>query len=166
MDDKEISILLRKSIDVDIKKSVVINIIINAIVGYVVLKGVDIEDKWGFKDYAQDLMLTGFILCSIVSVIYISMYRKGNIEVGLSGREGSPASRLLPYRPWFAALALGGLGAAIAVPPILLFLMLFGFESVTPVLYAVFKGVWAGVVAGVVVPISINQGLRRSGGND
>ncbi len=56
---------------------------------------------------------------------------------------------------------MGVLGAAIAAPALLAVLTLLGIDSLQPLHYAVIKGVWAGVLAGIVVPIAINQGLRK-----
>ena len=112
----------------------------------------------------MDLFITGFLLSAILAAIFISMTRKKRDkgELVASGVEGQGLAWLLPYSPMRAALVLGILGAAIAVPLLLGLFFVFDIGALAPVDYAAIKGLWAAVLAIVIVPISILQGLRQA----
>ncbi|WP_320838616.1 hypothetical protein [Zhongshania sp.] len=164
MVEKTKIVFRQRDINQEAKKSAIINFLINSAIAYFALQGAtsDGEGEWGARDYAQDIFLTGFILCAILGALYISIYRKKNESRPLFFEEYRAQSLnwLFPYNPMIAALIIGGLGVAIAAPLMLAGLMLFGFEALTPVGYAIIKGCWAAALAGIVVPISIKQGLR------
>lgn len=162
MAEKTSSIFLEANIAQEVKKSVVINFVINAAIAHSALKNANEVGAWGVSGFVQDLMLTGFVLCVIVSAIYISMYRKkiASNEVGVEERSVQSSNWILPYSLWSAALVMGVLGALIAAPLMLGILTLYGLGSITPLGYAIAKGAWAAILAYIVVPVSIRQGLR------
>ncbi len=162
MEEKVSSTSLEVNIAQEVKRSVVINFVINAAIAYSALKNANEVAAWDVKGFGQDLVLTGFVLCVIVSAIYISMYRKrvASNEVVVEGFGAQSVSWVFPYNRWSAALVMGVFGALIAAPLMLGVLMLFGLGSVTPLGYAIAKGAWAAILAYLIVPVSIRQGLR------
>ncbi len=155
-----------KSVDEHIcsetKKNIVINIVINGAIAYATLRSLVEISAWGENGYGKDLLISAFILSTILGFIFIALFRhkKNKQQIEPDGTEGSSLAWLIPYSPWLAAPWIGVLGAVIAAPALLGILMLAGVETLTPVSYAIIKGIWAGVLAGIIVPIAIRQGLR------
>jgi hypothetical protein len=145
------------------KKNIVINLVLNAAIAYATLRSLTELSTWGEHGYGKDLIITGFILSTILGGIFIALFRhkKNKEQVIPVGNEGLSLAWLLPYSPWLAAPWMGILGAAIAAPALLGVLALLGVDTLTPVSYSIIKGVWAGALAAIVVPIAIRQGLRE-----
>jgi hypothetical protein len=144
------------------KKNIVINLVLNAGIAYATLHSLTEVSTWGEHGYGNDLIITGFILCTILGGIFIAMYRRkrNKKEIIPMGNEGQSLAWLLPYSPWLAAPWMGILGAALAAPLLLGTLALLDIHTLTPIAYAGIKGIWAAALAAIVVPIAITQGLR------
>lgn len=144
------------------RNNIVINLVLNAVIAYALLRGHAYLPVWGENSYGQDLIIGGFLLSTILAAIFIGLFRHRRNKGTLipEGHEGKSLAWLVPYNPWLAAPWLGVLGAAIAAPLLIGLLMLLGLDTLSPTLYAAIKGVWAGALAGVIVPIAITQGLR------
>ena len=142
----------------------VINLVLNAGIAYALFRGVEQIGPWGEQGYVMDLMITGLLLSAILGGIFIGMSRrkrdKGEFE--LLGDEGSALAWLIPYNAFLAAALLGILGMLLATPHLLGVLFLLELQSLTPIAYALIKGVWAGILASILVPIAIRQGLRQA----
>ena len=62
--------------------------------------------------------------------------------------------RRMPTRFWAAGLVFGLFGLLVVAPLTLGPMALLGITELSPLAYAIFKGIWAGVMAGVmIVPI-------------
>ena len=155
---------LKQHIRKDTITNFVINLVLNAGIAYALFRQTEQIGPWGEKGYVMDLLITGFLLSAILGGIFIAMSRrkrdKGEFE--LSGNEGLALAWLIPYNAVLAALWLGILGMTLATPHLLGVMFLFELHTVTPLCYALIKGVWAGVLAAVLVPIAILQGVRAA----
>ena len=162
MTEKSALMSVHDHIRSETKKNIIINLVLNAAIAYATLHSLTEVSTWGERGYGKDLILTGFLLCTILGGIFIGLFRhkKNKEKIIPSGNEGQALAWLLPYSPWLAAPWMGVLGAALAAPLLLGLLALFGIESLSPIAYAIIKGIWAGALAAIVVPVSILQGLR------
>ena len=144
------------------KKNIVLNVILNAGIAYATFHSVAKINPWGEQSYGNDLMLTGFVLCAILGSLFIVITRRKQRAGQLMavGHEGLNLARFVPYNPWLAGIWLGILGLVLAVPALIGILTLLGVSSLSPVTYAIVKGLWAGILAAIVVPVAIGQGLR------
>lgn len=144
------------------RKNFIINFFLNAGIAYGTLHSLSEVSAWGEHGYGKDLLLTGFLLSAILTGIFIAIYRRkrDSDEFNTAGREGQALAWLLPFNPWLAALVFGVLGVILAVPPLLGLLALLEVNIMSPVQYALIKGVWAGLLAWLIIPLAIHQGLR------
>jgi hypothetical protein len=159
-DSKEIPVVdyIRK----ETRMNIVINLVLNMAIAYATLRGLTELSRWGEKGYGTDLVITGFILSTILGGIFIAMPRRKRRQKILvpEGDEGQSLAWLIPYNPWLAAPWLGILGAVVAAPLLLGLLALFNVSTLSPLIYSIIKGVWAAALAGIIVPVAIHQGLR------
>jgi hypothetical protein len=155
---------LQDHIRSETKKNIVINLVLNAAIAYATLHSLAEISTWGEKGYGPDLIITGFLLSTILGGIFIGIFRRkrNKQEIDPLKDEDHALAKLLPYSPWLAAPTLGILGAVLAAPLLLGLLALLGVETLSPIAYAAIKGVWAAALAAVVVPIAIRQGLRAT----
>lgn len=144
------------------RNNIIINVVLNAVIAYALLRSHTYLPVWGENSYGEDLIIGGFILSTILGGIFIGLFRhrRNNGAITPQGHEGQSLAWLIPYSPWLAAPWLGVLGAVIAAPLLIGLLMVFGAQTLSPAMYAAIKGVWAGALAGIIVPIAITQGLR------
>ncbi len=155
---------IRDHIRSETQKNFFINVVLNAAIAYATL-GSHIEiSTWGEHGYGKDLIVTGFLLSAILSGIFIGMFRRKRKrgDIVPTGNEGQALAWLLPYNPWISAPWIGVLGAMLSVPPLLGLLALLDMGTMSPLSYALIKGVWAGILAAIIVPIAILQGLRTA----
>lgn len=155
---------LTEHISSETRKNVVINVILNVSIAYAMLHSLAQVGAWGEHGYVKDLILTGFLLSALLGGIFIAMHRRkrDRQEFLLQGDEGQTLARFIPYNPWLAATWLGILGAVVAAPFLIGLFILIGIELLTPLAYALIKGIWAGNLAAIIVPIAIRQGLRTA----
>ena len=67
---------------------------------------------------------------------------------------------ILPLYKFNSALVFGLLGMCVIAPLTLLAFYLVGVEEVSPLNYAIFKGLWAGLMAAVLVIPMVLSALR------
>lgn len=158
------AIAIEKHIRKETIMNFIINLVLNAGIAYALLGKQAVLNPWGEHGYVMDLLITGFLLSTILGGIFIVMSRRKRDSGDLkpAGHEGQSLSWLLPYNPWLAAPVLGILGAVVAVPLLLGFFFLLEVTSLSPIEYAAIKGIWAALLASVMVPIAILQGLRAN----
>ncbi|MFK8020021.1 MAG: hypothetical protein AB8B86_09660 [Pseudomonadales bacterium] len=166
MAEKDAIKSVQEHIHHETRNNIVINLVLNAAIAYALMHSLTEISAWGEKGYGPDLLLTGFLLSTILGGIFIVMTRRKRDDGQLvpAGKDGQILTWLFPYRSWLAAPWMGVLGACLAVPPLLGILALFSVSTLSPLNYALIKGVWAGALAAVVVPIAIQQGLRSKPG--
>lgn len=163
MADTESPKPIKEHIRHETRINIIINLVLNSAIAYALMRSRTEITAWGNDGYGQDLLVTAFLLSTILGAIFIAMTRSKRAKGQLvaAGDDGPGLTWLFPYSPWLAAPWIGVLGAVLAVPPLLGLLALFGVDALTPTAYALIKGVWAGLLAGIVVPIAIRQGLRE-----
>jgi hypothetical protein len=154
---------LKEHIHHEAKLNIVINLVLNTAIPIVMLRGLTEVSAWGDHGYGYDLLITAFILCSLLGAIFIAVTRRKHQrgEIIAEGHEGQALAWLIPYNPWLAAPWIGVIGVCLAVPPLILLLTVTGASTLSPLSYAVIKGVWAAALAAVVVSISIRQAVRK-----
>jgi hypothetical protein len=141
--------------------NLVVNFVLNGAIAWWLLHEQEQISAWGDHAYGSDLLITGFLLSSILAVIVLKIHHRKR-DGGLLPTEpsDSPWLNRLPHNPWTAALVLGVLGTLIAAPMLIALLQLTGFETLAPLPYALIKGVWAGVWAAILVILCIRSALR------
>lgn len=145
-------------------KSFVINLVINGLLTWLLLRGKPAFDAWGEHGYGVDMLLTGFFLSALITVFIIKLNRaqiaNGKHEA-LAQSELGTIARLAPRNDWLSSLVFGVAGTLFALTTVgvMELLPLPPFEALG---YAVFKGVWSGVLAALLVPSAIRIGLRAA----
>jgi hypothetical protein len=121
----------------------------------------------GEDGYGMDIGITAFALLFLVSMIVISAQRKKAAKGVVLGFEWNTDSGLhnvlrhLPHPFWAAGLVFGLFGLLVVTPLTLGPLALMGFTELSPLAYAIFKGLWAGVMAAVMIVPIILVALAR-----
>lgn len=141
-----------------------VNLVLNGLIAWMLLRGRPAFGAWGEHGYGPDMMATGFILAALVGVIVIKIHRakrlKGEFENLPDAALGVLAS-VARRGDWGNALLFGLAGALLSAGFVGM-LMLLPLPPFEPQTYAVVKGVWAGVLAALVVPPAIKLGLRTT----
>lgn len=133
------------------------NAVFNGLIAWLLIRKGPALQWGGEHSFAFDVMATALLLPLIVALIVIPLQRgkmnKGKlIAIGLG-----PDSRLqrianrFPAATGKSALLFGLAGLLIIAPITLLGFYLLGVEQVSPLHYAIFKGIWAGAMAAVIV---------------
>jgi hypothetical protein len=123
---------------------------------------------WGGEhSFVVDIIATAFILPMIVALIVIPLQRsklnKGKlhpINLGTGSRLQTLADRF-PHATFKSALMFGLSGMLIIAPLTILGFYLVGVEEVSPLNYAIFKGLWAGLMAAILVLPMVLCALRK-----
>tara|TARA_R110000850_G_scaffold171677_2_gene297058 strand:- start:24 stop:518 length:495 start_codon:yes stop_codon:yes gene_type:complete len=143
------------------------NTIFNGVIAWFLLKSGPALAWGGDHSFAVDVLATAFILPFIVALIIIPLQRgklnKGKLEpiyLGASSFMQRVADRL-PAGTFKSALIFGLFGICIIAPLTLLGFYLLGVSHVSPLNYAIFKGIWAGLMAALLVVPMVLLALRR-----
>jgi hypothetical protein len=141
-----------------------INFVLNALIAWFLLKDKPALAAWGEHGYGPDMMITGFLLATLVAVFSIKIHRaklaKGEHEA-LPSTELGALARVARLGDWSNSMLFGLSGALLSAGMVGV-LMLLPLPPFEPLAYAVFKGVWTGVLAALVVPPAIKLGLRAA----
>lgn len=143
------------------------NTLFNGLIAWLLLKSGPAMRWGGEQSFAVDVIATGLLLPFIVALIVIPLQRgklnKGKLQainLGPSSGIQSLANRL-PAGTFKSALLFGLFGMCVIAPLTLLGFYLVGIEEVSPVNYAIFKGIWAGLMAAVLVIPMVLVALRQ-----
>lgn len=143
------------------------NTIFNGLIAWLLLKSGPSLAWGGDHSFVVDVVATAFLLPLIVALIVIPLQRgklnKGKlqpIELGASSAIQSVANRL-PASTFKSALLFGLFGMCVIAPLTLAGFYLVGIEQISPINYAVFKGIWAGLMAAVLVVPMVLLALRE-----
>ena len=143
------------------------NTIFNGLIAWLLLKSGPALAWGGDNSFVVDVVATAFLLPLIVALIVIPLQRsklnKGKlqpIELGPSSVMQSVANRL-PASTFKSALLFGLFGMCVIAPLTLVGFYVAGIEQVSPLNYAVFKGIWAGLMAAVLVVPMVLLALRN-----
>lgn len=142
--------------------NIIINVLLNGGLAWWLLHDKGLLSPWGEHGYGPDLVITGFLLSGIIAAIMIALHRRK------LNRGDLPALVLadnhwlnrMPRNLWLSALAFGLAGALVAAPMLLAALYLLGLTALSPLSYALIKGLWAGALAAAVVGGAIRLGLQ------
>jgi hypothetical protein len=145
------------------------NLIFNALIAWLILRGGPNLAWTGEHAFVGDLLATGLLLPFIVALIVIplqrSKLRKGKltpISLGADSTLQSFADRL-PASTFKSALLFGLVGICVFAPLAMFIIWLTGVQEFTPVAYSLFKGAWAGLMAGILVVPMVLTALRAPG---
>jgi hypothetical protein len=115
----------------------------------------------GLEGYIGDFLGLGFFLPAILGVIFLFWFRRRTAR-GEFERDVIPARfRLswLSHGPWRAIGTLGLLGLVFAALPLGIYLLVAGMQPLTPLSFALVKGVWAAMATAIVIPVAIYHGV-------
>ena len=164
--DKELPMndTLKSHIRTQSRLNFIINLVLNGAIAWFLLKDKPALSAWGEHGYGADLMITGFLLASLVALFAIKGHRsklaKGQHEAVPPAELGA-LSRVATRNDWSNSLLFGLAGALLGAGTVGM-LMLLPLPPFSPPAYAVFKGVWAGIRAALVIPPAIKLGLRAA----
>lgn len=143
------------------------NTVFNGGIAYWLLKDGPPMSWSGGSSFVVDIFATAFILPFIVALIVIPMQKRKLAKGKIAAMDFGPGSRLqawvnrLPFATWANAFWFGLAGMCFVAPIPLLGFYLAGVEQISPLHYAIFKGVWAGSMAAVLVIPMVMSALRR-----
>lgn len=141
-----------------------INLVLNGVIAWLLVKDKPALTPWGEHGYGADLVITGFLLAALVAVFTIKVHRaklaRGEHEPVPSAALGALA-RVATGSDWGNSALFGLAGALIAAGTVAM-LMLLPLPPFSPLAYAAFKGVWCGILAALVMPPAIRLGLRAA----
>jgi hypothetical protein len=132
----------------------VINVVLNGLIAWLLLRNETILPLWGDGGIGPDLLITAFIMpfaiCLIVSTILTRQIASGKLP-------GLPAVRVpasgLHRRPLILRSVLLGLAGVLgAALPIVALLDLAGANGIDAQHYVIWKALWAGLLALFVSP--------------
>jgi glucose-6-phosphate-specific signal transduction histidine kinase len=143
------------------------NAIFNGLIAWLLLRAGPALQWGGDHSFAVDIIATALLLPLIVALIVIPLQRsklnKGKLEPmrldGASTLQG--IADVFPGATFKSALLFGLTGMLIIAPLTLCGFYLLGIEQVTPVNYAIFKGLWAGLMAAILVLPMVLVALRE-----
>ncbi|MBB3046850.1 hypothetical protein FHR99_001086 [Litorivivens lipolytica] len=141
------------------------NCFFNGVIAWLLVRAKEAIPVWGGHGLLVDFFATGLILLFIVTLIVVPLSRRkvrqGKLEpVALSDNSYGQLIRFLARRHLaLSALLLGLLGAALFVPPTAAVFALMHIENLSPLQFALTKGVWAGLVAGCMVPPMVHMAV-------
>lgn len=143
------------------------NTFFNGLIAWLLLRNGPALAWSGDHSFVLDVVATGLLLPFIVALIVIPLQRKkldsGKLQpiaLGPSSIMQSVADRL-PVGTFKSAVLFGLFGMCVAAPFTLVGFYLLGVEQVSPVNYAIFKGIWAGLMAAVLVIPMVLLALRK-----
>lgn len=142
------------------------NTVFNGVIAWLLLRNGPALAWDGQHSFAVDVTATAFILPLIVALIVIPLQRgklhKGKLQSINLGPESllqSVADRF-PTSTFKGAMLFGLIGMCLIAPLTLAGFFLLGIETVAPLHYAIFKGLWAGAIAAVLVLPMVLLALR------
>lgn len=142
------------------------NAIFNGLIAWLLIRSGPALAWGGKHSFAVDVVATALLLPLIVALIVIPLQRskmaKGKLSSIDLGRQ-SPLQRLADHFPRStgkSALLFGLVGMLVVAPITLLGLYLAGVDTILPLHYAIFKGIWAGAMAALLVVPMVLVALR------
>ena len=142
------------------------NTFFNGLIAWLLLKSGPALAWGGEHSFVVDIIATALLLPLIVALIVIPLQRgklnKGKLQpinLGAGSFVQSLADRF-PTSVFKSALLFGLLGMCVIAPLTLLGFYLVGVQEVSPLNYAIFKGLWAGLMAAVLVIPMVLCALR------
>lgn len=144
------------------------NTFFNGLIAWLLLKGGAALTWTGDNSFVIDLIATAFILPFIVALIVIPMHKRKLAKGAIAPMNFGESSSLqglvnrLPASTLGNAVIFGVIGMCLAAPIPLAAFYITGIEQITPLTYAIFKGVWAGSMAAVLVIPMVMSALREA----
>lgn len=142
------------------------NAVFNGLIAWLLIRSGPSLAWGGEHSFAVDVIATSLLLPLIVALIVIPLQRskmnKGKLQPISLGANSSLqrfADRF-PARTGRSALLFGLTGLLAVAPLTLLGFYLAGVETIAPLHYAIFKGLWAGAMAAVLVLPMVLVALR------
>jgi hypothetical protein len=142
------------------------NAFFNGLIAWLLLRNGPALAWGGEHSFAVDVVATSLLLPLIIALIVIPLQRsklsKGklqSINLGSDSRLQAMAN-YFPASTFKSALLFGLLGMCLIAPLTLAVFFALGIDSVAPLHYALFKGIWAGLMAAVLVLPMVLLALR------
>lgn len=150
-------------------KNTLLNTVANGLAAWLLLRSSkSVTLSGGTNNYPGDLAASAFLLLFIIGLIMIPIFRKkvrtGQMEA-IEWNRNKTSHRILsalPSNPALAALSIGLFGLTVITPFTITVMYLLGITEMTPLSYAIFKGIWAGGLAGLSAGPIVLLGLASS----
>ena len=146
----------------------VINMLLNGLLAYFLNKSKLLLPLWGESGFGIDIFITTFLLLFLLAWILIAINRRG-VQKGkaprLSWNTELALHRVLsrfPQGAFQSGLLLGLCGLLVVAPVTVGVFHVLDVTELTPMSYAVFKGVWAGLLAALAVYLVVPIGLASA----
>ena len=131
-----------------------INVVINGVIAWLILRAHDTIPLWGDAAIAPDLLATGvllpFLMCQIVSRVIVRQVASGKLPALDAAQV--PARGLHRRSVHVRALVLAVFATICASAPLVVLLELASAQSVPVDAFVGFKAVWAGGLAAMISP--------------
>ncbi len=133
----------------------IINVVINAAIGWLLMRSLSAIPLWGNPSMGVDLLATGFLL-PFFTCIVVSRLTRRQVESGKL-----PALEPDQIRPLgvhlrssiIRAIMMGSIGVIFFSTPLVVLLDLAQASPVPFTSFLIFKAIWAGIFAMIVSPI-------------
>lgn len=134
--------------------SVIFNLVINAVIAYLMFRGAATVPLWGQYSIAGDTIGTTFFLPLFTSLI-VTRLARGQVRAGrVPPIAGAPLGLAwMPQRPLWRGALLGIISAAVVAPPTIVALTALGVTQQSFWNFIIFKAVFAAALGAVVTPL-------------
>jgi hypothetical protein len=134
--------------------SVVVNLVLNALIAFLLFRGAASVPLWGQQSIAGDTIGTTFFLPLFTCLIVTPLSRRRVRAGDLAPIEGAPLGlQWLPERTVWRAVGLGALTAGVLAPLSLATLTLLGVAEQSFWGFVAFKAIFAAALGAVLTPL-------------
>lgn len=135
----------------------VVNLLINAGIGWAMFRTMTTVPVWGQMSVAGDIIGTAFVLplmtCVIVSAITARMVRRGKLPAPAWPASRYPLLARLPRSTILRGVVLGAIASVVTGVPAVLSVHALDVAEMGLSDFVVFKAIFAALLAGVVSPM-------------
>ena len=130
----------------------VINLLINALIAWLLYRNAAIVPMWGQSSVAGDTIATSFLL-PLITCLIVTPIARGRVRGGhLPQLTPEAAPRWMPRNTIARSVVIGIVCLILFAPLTLLALQVLGVGSMTPRHFVVFKGMFAALEGALVTP--------------
>ena len=134
--------------------SVIINLVINAVIAFVLFRGASTVPLWGQQSIAGDTIGTTFFLPLITCLIATPLVRRQVRAGRVAPLAGTPMGlQRMPGQTFWRGCVLGVISTLLVAPPAIGVLAALGVTEQVFWGFVVFKAVFAAALGAVVTPL-------------
>ncbi len=146
----------------------VVNLLINAAIGWAMFRTLAVVPLWGEWSVAADIIGTAFMLplltCVIVSAITARQVRRGKLPAPAWPVSRYPLLARLPANTLFRGLVLGVLAGLVVGLPAVLTVHALEVAEMDLGSFVLFKAIFAAILAALVSPVIALRALADASG--